>query len=56
MSCEATVNGVSVKVQQVVDAHAYDEPVMREHAENTLREALVREILKHWKPVIKVQR
>jgi hypothetical protein len=55
--CEAKVAGGSVTVRQVVDAQMYDsDPDMREAAHQALREALVRAILDHWKPVIKIRR
>jgi hypothetical protein len=56
MSCYATVAGHRLETRKVIPAAAYDDRLVREAVEKTLREELVRAILDKWTPVVKVRR
>jgi hypothetical protein len=56
LTIKAEVNGEKVQVRQVVAAAALEDPPVREHIERQLREELVREILKKYKPAIRIER
>lgn len=53
--CRATVGGQQIEARMMVDADAYDSnEIVRGFAEDSVRDQLVREILKRWKPAIEV--
>lgn len=54
--CEAAAGGERFVSRLAVDAFVYDDPVMREQVEDRVREQLLREIMKKWKPEIRVRR
>lgn len=56
LTCEAVVAGETVRVEQLVPGVVYDDPVARPIVLQGLREALIREILEKWTPVVRVRR
>lgn len=56
LTVSAKVGDQELQCRQVVLAGVYADPVAREAIEEALRQNLMMQILKKWKPVIKVRR
>lgn len=56
LTCQAVVAGQTFESRMAVDVSVYDDPVLREQIEDRVREQLLREIMKKWKPEIRVRR
>lgn len=56
LTVTAKVGDKELHCRQVVLAGVYADTVARKAIEEALRQSLMMEILKHWKPVIKVRR